>query len=280
MMFRKLSGKPDLDVYATARNLDCISEYFSPELIHRIKCNIDVEYFDTMIRVFSSIQPEIVINCAGVIDKFPIGSDLSQAISINSQFPHRLSSLCQLSKARLIHFGTDGVFDGRKGGYTEKDEVNISDIYGMTKYLGELRNPDCLTLRVSIIGHELKNKTGLVEWFLSQKENVRGYTKAIYSGLPTIELADIISDYVLPNDNLTGIYHVSSDPISKFELLRLIADRYGKKIKIEPFDEVVIDRSLNSAAFRALTGYIPPSWPELVNKMYLDYIKYKESMYV
>jgi len=178
----------------------------------------------------------------------------------------------------MIHISTDGVFDGKRGGHTERDEVNISDVYGMSKFLGEVNYPHCLTLRTSIIGHELKGKRGLVEWFLSQKKDVRGYTKAIYSGLPTIELAEIISDYILPNDNLAGIYHVSSEPISKYDLLCLIADRYVKKIEIKPSDKVAIDRSLDSSIFRSLTGYTPPSWPELINKMYLDYIKDKRRM--
>lgn len=280
ILFTRLSSHQGLDVYATARNSLNIERWFSSDLAKKVITTVDVEIYDTVVRCIATIKPDVVINCAVLINKLQIANDPLSAITINSLLPHRISLLCKTGNARMIHISTDGVFDGSKGGYKEDDAVNISDIYGMTKYLGEISNHHCLTLRTSIIGHELKNKIGLVDWFLSQKEKVRAYTKAIYSGLPTIELAEIICDYVLPRDNLCGIYHVSSDPISKFELLHLIAERYGKIIKMEPFDEVVIDRSLNSSAFQTITGYIPPSWPELVNKMYLDYIKYKGRMYV
>ena len=276
VLFSQYSERDDLDVYATVRSTEGVEKWFAPTCMKRLQKGVDAHNFDTIVRAVATAKPDVVINCIGLIKQLPIANDPLSAISINSLLPHRISLLCKAAGLRMIHISTDGVFDGKKGGYTEKDEVNISDIYGMTKFLGEVSYPHCLTLRTSIIGHELKKKTGLVEWLLSQKEKVRGYTKAIYSGLPTIELAEIISDYILPNDSLSGIYHVSSEPISKYELLRLIAERYGKKIKIEPFDEVVIDSSLDSSAFRFLTGYIPPSWPELVNKMFLDYNKYME----
>jgi len=279
-LFRHLALQPNLDVYATARRPKCLSLWFSQDLLKKICADVDANNFDSVTNIIASIQPDIVINCIGLVSEFRIANDLLSLINLNARFPHQVALLCQTVGAKLIHISTDGVFDGKKGMYTESDEVNISDIYGMSKFLGEVRYPHCLSLRTSIIGHELKGKSGLVEWFLSQKKDVRGYTKAIYSGLPTIELAEIISDYILPNDNLAGIYHVSSEPISKYDLLCLIADRYGKKIEIVPFDEVAINRSLDSSAFRSLTGYAPPSWPELVNKMYLDYIKYKGCMYV
>lgn len=240
---------------------------------------MDANNYDSVTNIIASIQPDIVINCIGLVSEFRIENDLLSLINVNARFPHRLAFLCQTVGAKLIHISTDGIFDGKKGMYTESDEVNISNVYGMSKFLGEVNYPHCLTLRTSIIGNELEGKSGLVEWFLAQDGNVRGYSRAMYSGFPTIELAKIISGYILPNDNLYGIYHVSSEPISKYDLLCLIADRYGKKNKIEAFDEVVMDRSLDSSAFRSLTGYAPPSWPELVDKMYSDYIKYKGCMY-
>jgi len=150
----------------------------------------------------------------------------------------------------------------------------------MTKFLGEISEPHCVTLRTSIIGHELAERNGLVEWFLRETGSVRGFTRAIYSGFPTLELARIISDYVIPLEDISGIYHVSSEPISKYELLRLIADQYGKQVVIERCDVPVLDRSLDSSVFRELTGYIPPSWPELIRAMYLDFTQCKESIYV
>ena len=279
-LFVQLSLQDSLNVYATVRSPKGLSRWFSQDLLKKICADVDANNFDSVTNIIVSIQPDIVINCIGLVSESRIANDLLSVISINSLLPHRISLICKEANVQMIHISTDGVFDGKKGGYTEKDKVNISDIYGMTKFLGEVSYPHCLTLRTSIIGHELIKKTGLVEWFLSQEEKVRGYTKAIYSGLPTIELAEIISDYILPNDKLSGIYHVSSEPISKYDLLKLIADRYGKKIEIEPYDEPVIDRSLDSSIFCSVTGYNPPSWTELIDKMYLDYIKHKESMYV
>lgn len=279
-LFRHLTLQPTLDVYATVRSSEGLSLWFSQDLSKKICIGMDVNNIGLIADVISSIQPEIVINCIGLVSEFRIANDLLSLINVNARFPHQIALLCQTVGAKLVHISTDGVFDGKKGMYTETDEVNISDSYGMSKFLGEVRYPHCLTLRTSIIGHELKGKSGLVEWFLAQNGKVRGYSRAMYSGFPTIELAKIIRNYILPNENIFGVYHVSSKPISKYDLLCLIADRYGKKIEIVPFDEIVIDRSLDSSAFRTLTGYIPPSWPELVDKMYLDYIKYKGCMYV
>ncbi len=175
----------------------------------------------------------------------------------------------------MIHISTDCVFDGKKGNYSDNDHANADDLYGRTKYLGEVTYPHCVTLRTSIIGHELKGRYGLIDWFLSQEGHTRGYTRALYSGFPTIELARIISDYVLPNESLSGTYHVSSDTISKYELLKKVAQKYGKKIDIEPFSDFVLDRSLDSSLFMEKTGYIPPSWSDLIDEMHNDYLAHR-----
>lgn len=273
MLFTQLSLQKNLDVYATARTSSGLPQWFFPDLVKKIRADVDADNFDTIIRAFASIRPDIVINCIGLIKQLPMASDPLSAIIINSLLPHRISMICRSASARMIHISTDCVFDGKKGNYTETDTSNADDLYGRSKFLGEVAySPHCLTLRTSIIGHELKGKLGLIEWFLAQKGKVNGFTHAIYSGFPTIELARIITDYILPNPELTGVYHVSSDPISKYDLLKLVARKYDKKIEIEPYDDFLQDRSLDSSLFRRLTGYIPPSWPELVDKMYQDFI--------
>lgn len=273
-LFNQYLERNDLDVYATLRAAEGFEKWFTSECKKRLLIGIDAADFDTVIGAVAAVKPEVVINCIALIKEPQILRDPLSAISINAQFPHRLALACQKSGIRLIHISSDVVFDGKKGMYAEHDKVSISDLYGMTKFLGEVSYPDCVTIRTSIIGHQPVDKTGLVEWFLSQNVKVRGYTKAIYSGFPAIELAGIIGDYILPRDDLAGVYHVSSEPISKYDLLKLIADRYGKKIEIEPWDGFILDRSLDSSVFRSLTGYKPPSWPELVNKMYIAYNKY------
>lgn len=277
VLFRYLSHHTDYDVFATARHMHEINQFFSADLGTKFRQDsVDAINFDAVIRTLASIQPSIIINCIGIIKQLPMASDPLTAITLNAQLPHRISLITRNANARMIHISTDCVFDGKKGMYMENDLPTPIDLYGQTKLLGEVSYPHCVTLRTSIIGHELKGKYGLIEWFLGQTRKVRGYKNAIYSGFPTIELARIISDYVLPNPNLSGVYHVSSPPISKFDLLNIVAEQYGKKIEIEPHENFILDRSLNSELFRAQTGYVPPSWPQLIDAMYRDYESNKE----
>ncbi|OGU15566.1 MAG: NAD(P)-dependent oxidoreductase [Geobacteraceae bacterium GWC2_53_11] len=267
-LFKKLITSTMYEVYGTARSVKVLDRFFSEDEHRRIRPFVDADNFDTVIRALGSVQPDIVINCIGLIKQLPIGHDPLTAITINAQLPHRISLICRAANARLIHISTDCVFDGLEGMYTESDSPSPADLYGRTKLLGETTYQHCITLRTSIIGHELKDKLGLVEWFLAQKYSVRGYTRAIYSGFSTLELAKIIERYVLPNNDLSGLYHVSSEPISKYDLLCLVRERYCKEIEIEPYADFVCDRSLDSSRFRAATGYMPPTWEEMVTRMY------------
>lgn len=272
-LFRILAEKPGLEVFVTARSTKELSSWLTPERLKQVVSNVDIHDFDRLVQVFADLKPDSVVNCVGVIKQAPTAHDPFLTISVNALFPHRLARLCGDIGARMIHISTDCVFDGQKGSYTESDIANATDLYGRTKYLGEVLYQHCITLRTSIIGHELKGRYGLVEWFLSQSGKVSGYTKAIYSGLPTVELSRIIADDVIPNSELTGLYHVSSPPISKYELLKLIAIQYGKTIAIEPEESLQMNRSLDSSHFRSQTGYNPPTWPELVGRMYEDYVR-------
>jgi len=273
VLFLHLSSIKDYDVFATARSSKNLEDWFPEKLIDKIRPGVDADNFDTLIRAFAAIQPEIVINCIGLIKQLPMAKDPLSAITINSLLPHRISMLSRTAHARLIHISTDCVFDGEKGNYSETDVANPNDLYGMSKLLGEVAYPPhCITLRTSMIGHELKGKRGLIEWFLAQQNKVQGYSRVIYSGFPTIELAHIIADHIIPETDLTGIYHVSSNPISKYNLLKLVAEQYKKIIEIEPDDLFIQDRSLDSTLFRKLSGYRPLNWTELVDKMHKYYI--------
>ncbi len=270
-LFSRLSDRHDMDIYATVRSLDGLSQWFSPVLLSKIRSGVDADNFDSIQDVLTDLKPEVVINCIGIIKQLPEAQDPVVAITINALLPHRLARACKVVGARMIHISTDCVFSGTKGNYTESDFADADDLYGRTKYLGEVDYPHCVTLRTSIIGHELKGKHGLIGWFLSQEGKVRGFTRAIYTGFPTVEMAKIIADHVIPDKNLHGLFHVSSSRISKYDLLCLVAERYGKKISIDRYDGFQCDRSLNSARFRTITDYDPPPWPELVDKMYLDF---------
>lgn len=237
------------------------------ELRGRVVCGVDVENIDSLISLFSSTRPDLVINCIGLVKQLAEADDPLSAIPINALLPHRLARLCGVAGARLIHISTDCVFAGTRGMYREEDASDAKDLYGRSKYLGEVDYPRAVTLRTSIVGHELGSAHGLVGWFLKQTGSIRGYTHAVFSGLPTVELARVIREHVLPRPELRGLYHVSAAPISKYELLRLVAQTYGKTIEIVPDDKLVIDRSLDSTRFRQLTGYTPPPWPELIRAM-------------
>lgn len=229
---------------------------------------IHVENIDILLRLFDEVQPDIVINCVGLVKQLSDVNNPILALPINSLFPHRLAQICAISNARLVHMSTDCVFTGSKGMYTEDDVTDAQDLYGVSKRLGEVDYPNAITLRTSIIGHELIGNRSLIDWFLSQKKSVRGFSQAIFSGLPTIEIGYLIRDYVIPNSGLTGIYHVSAEPISKYDLLSLVAEIYGKEIHITPDNGFKIDRSLDSSRFRQKTGFSPMAWPELIRSMH------------
>jgi dTDP-4-dehydrorhamnose reductase len=209
----------------------------------------------------------VVINCVGLVKQLAEADDPLAAIPINSLLPHRLARLCGAAGARLVHMSTDCIFSGAKGMYTEADMPDAKDLYGRSKYLGEVDYPNAITLRTSIIGHELNSGHSLVGWFLAQQGSVKGFRRAIFSGLPTVELARVIRDHVIPHPEMYGVYHVSADPINKFDLLTLISNVYGKKINIAKDEKFIIDRSLDSTRFRNATGYQPQPWPELVRWM-------------
>lgn len=271
VLFDILSQSNCFDVSGTVRNIEGVNKWLRAELLSKIIDRIEADNYDGLKKLIFEKSPDVVINCIGIIKQLPMANDPLVAIGINALFPHRLAQLCGEQGCRLIHISTDCVFSGQKGNYSENDPSDAADLYGKTKYLGEVRYPHSITLRTSIIGHELKGKYGLVEWFMAQNQKIRGYRKAIFSGFPTIELARIISDYVIPNDELNGIYHVSSEPISKFDLLNIIAKKYKKNIEIEPYDGACENRSLDSSAFHNATGYNPPSWEKLVDNMYQHY---------
>ncbi|MFY7865816.1 dTDP-4-dehydrorhamnose reductase family protein [Roseateles sp.] len=228
---------------------------------------IDVENTDSLMRLFATVRPQVVINCVGVIKQLVDADDPLLALPINAMLPHRLARLCEVAGARLVHVSTDCVFSGAKGAYVESDVADAHDLYGRSKLLGEVDYPAAVTLRTSIIGHELGSAHGLVGWFLAQQQRVKGYRQAIFSGLPTDELARVIRDHVLPRPELRGTYHVSAAAINKFELLTLISRAYCKQIEIVADDAVQIDRSLDSSRFRAAAGYAPDDWPTLIDRM-------------
>jgi dTDP-4-dehydrorhamnose reductase len=266
-VLRVLSEKKDWEVFGTVRNGN-VRRFFSAGIAERLMEKVDVEYPDALVKVLGAIRPDVVINCAGLTKHKPEADDPLASIPINTLMPHRLAGLCKLVGARLVHVSTDCVFSGKKGGYAEDDFADALDVYGKSKALGEVLYPHTITLRTSTIGHELQSKYGLLDWFLSQEGCCKGYTRAVFSGLPTVMLAQVIRDVVIPHHELSGLYHVAAKPINKFDLLKLIANVYGKQIEIIPDDRLVIDRSLVAGRFRAATAYVAPEWDEMIRMMH------------
>ena len=267
MAFRLLGEREDLRVVGTARSAS-VRGRFPPE--SDIRTGLAAEDLSGVAALLNDVRPAAVINCIGVVKQAAASHDPLQALPVNTLFPHQLARLCALGGIRLVHISTDCVFSGRRGGYVESDEADATDLYGRSKLLGEVEGPGAVTLRTSIVGPELNgaNGFGLLEWFLAQEGPVRGFTRAVFSGLTTPELTRVIADHVLARPQLEGVYHVSAAPISKYDLLELFAAAYGRaSIAIARDDSVVIDRSLDSTRFRQATGYAPPDWRDMIEAM-------------
>ena len=230
---------------------------------------IDVRSLERLSEVIANFHPEVVINAVGIVKQRETAKEIIPSLEINSLLPHKLSVLCKMAKTRLIHLSTDCIFSGKKGNYKENDLSDADDIYGRTKYLGEVHDPHCLTLRTSIIGYELSRKKSLLEWFLSQTDTVKGFTKAIYTGFTTLEMSRIIEKLLIEHPEASGIYHVSSEPINKYNLLLLCREKLGHAIEIVPEDTFCCDRSLDSTRFRTEFRYTPPTWSSMIEELAL-----------
>jgi dTDP-4-dehydrorhamnose reductase len=229
---------------------------------------VDVREREPLLDVFGRFRPEAVVNAAGLVKQRPEAKDPLSAIEINALLPHRLARLCALSGARLIHVSTDCVFSGRTGSYREEDPPDPQDLYGRTKWLGEPHEAPALTLRTSIIGLEIARKQGLVEWFLASRGTIKGFRRVVYSGLTTHEMGRVIARLLVRHPMLSGLFHVASTPIDKYALLCRLARALDRQdVQVEPDDTLQCDRSLCAEAFRAATGYVAPSWDEMLREL-------------
>jgi dTDP-4-dehydrorhamnose reductase len=241
-----------------------------------IEC-VDAFEFDELSKLLLRLRPQFLINCIGVIKQRKDASSHIASITINSLLSHRLADLCARWDGRLIHFSTDCVFSGRRGMYKEEDPTDAEDLYGKSKFLGETTEANALTLRASIIGRELTNHHSLLDWFFSNTgRTVKGYRKSIYSGVTTNHLAEVVADVIVRQPALSGVFQVSSQPISKYELLCLVREAYGLDIAIEPVDGEDTDRSMDGSQFRRTTGYRCPPWAALVEQLAKDPTPYSD----
>ncbi len=264
------------DVWATLRTDYKKYEDFGIFKSDKTIENLNIEKIKTVEKIIADLKPEVIVNAVGIIKQLPSAKNVIKTLTTNSIFPQQLSEISNNLGARLITISTDCVYSGKKGGYVETDVSDCEDLYGKSKYLGEVVTENCLTVRTSIIGRELNTSHSLIEWFLSNGgKTVKGFTRAVYSGFPTLIFAQIIGDLIENHPKLQGLFHISSDPINKYDLLKLVKKSYGVDIKIEPFDDFEIDRSLDSNRFRVATGFKPLDWREMVERMAADNAIYK-----
>jgi len=271
-LFSNLNEYAEFDVYGTVRNLKGKEAFFTNTSDKLFK-GVEVNNIASIETVIANIKPKVVINCIGLIKQQGISKQHVDAVSINSLLPHQIARICDRNNAKFIHFSTDCIFSGDKGNYLESDIPDAQDLYGKSKCLGEVNYAPHLTLRTSIIGHELTSNVSLIDWFLSQNGKTKGFSKAIFSGLPTCVIARLLANKIIPNKELTGLYHLSVDPIDKYSLLNLVSSIYNKEIKIEESRELTIDRSLNSDRLRNVINFEVPNWEALITDMHIDYIK-------
>ncbi len=260
-LYKSLRKKNDLNVFGTVRDSD-----FGGDTSIRYKIDfLDIEEsFNTV----SEIAPSIVINCIGVTKHSVHFSKIGEVSFLNSLLPHLLSDFSRTKNFKLIHISSDCVFDGKRGNYSELDLPDSTDFYGKSKFLGEL--VDCnsnITIRTSTIGHEKNTQYGLLEWFLSQDTLCQGFSNAFFSGLTTIELADILYKYFIFNDSISGLYNLAGPKISKFDLLKIVARVYEKDIEIKQDQTFCIDRSLNANKFNNKFGYVVKDWDSMIMEM-------------
>jgi dTDP-4-dehydrorhamnose reductase len=269
-IYHGLGQDINLEVWGTVRS--CRGKSFFAAN-HRSSLMIDVraENIKSVAEAIEESRSDMVINCIGITKHRPDVEIPYKAITVNALFPNQLADLCISKGVRLLHISTDCVFSGQKGNYSELDTTDAEDLYGKTKALGEVVSENILTIRTATIGHEYDSQLGLLEWFLAQQA-CKGFGRAIFSGLTTIELARVIRDIIVPNASLSGLYHIGGSPIDKWRLLKLISKIYRKSTNIELDNEFVIDRSLSTVKFANKTGYSAPNWPTLIQTMHDDYL--------
>ena len=258
---------PTHDVRVTLhRNLEAYNSFgvFSAATTF---AGVDARSTDRLIEVLAEFRPEVVINAIGIVKQRNAAKENLPCIELNALLPHRLAVLCKGVGARLVQLSTDCIFSGKQGNYQESDPSDAEDLYGKTKFLGEVHENHCLTLRTSSVGPELGSSKGLLAWFLAQRSSVKGFRNAIYTGLTSPELARVVADLLVNHPDASGLYQLAGDPINKYDLLHLFKARFHREIEILPDETFHCDRSLDSSRFRREFGYVPPTWETMVKNL-------------
>ena len=258
---------PDFEVWGACRHPEELPDLGVPA--ERMLGGLDATDGNSAYALVERVKPDLVINAVGIVKQRADARAAIPSIAVNSLWPHVLADACEQVGARMVHVSTDCVFSGSRGMYREEDVPDAFDLYGRSKLLGEVTDREnTVTLRTSIIGWQLGEPTGLVGWFAAHRdEPLKGYTRAVFSGLTTRALTEVVRDVVMPDESLSGLWHVSVESIDKCTLLMMLADKLGWDVQISPINQPVIDRSLDSTRFRERTGWVPPGWDEMLEEM-------------
>lgn len=238
---------------------------------------LDVADAGALSLLLDEMRPDVVLNAVGVVKQVIGVEDRTGTVAVNALFPNVLAGLCATRGIRLVHYSTDCVFSGaadsRRGpnGYREEDPADARDLYGLSKLLGEPTAATTLVLRTSMIGRELRGRHSLVEWFLAQGAGpVKGYTRALFTGLTTLELARVTALLLRAHPDMAGLWHVAAAPIDKLALLTLVKHKFARDTALHSYDEFFCDRRLDGARFAQATGWYAPPWPEMIEAMQQD----------
>jgi dTDP-4-dehydrorhamnose reductase len=253
------------EVHATVRDEEAARRHGVGGELHAF----DASRPEGLGELLGTVRPSAVVNCIGLVKQLEEASRPASAVALNALFPHQAAQVAAEHGARFLHVSTDCVFAGElepPGRYTEDDDPDARDLYGLSKLLGEVRATGALTIRTSIIGWELERASGLLEWLASQAgKPVRGFANAWFSGLTTRALTAVIEELLVEHPSLEGLFHVASEPINKYDLVVALNDALGLRCAVERSEEPRINRSLDPARFRAATGIEPPSWAEMID---------------
>ena len=259
------------DLYLNSRSH---SKYLQEHLTNSTLSNFD--FLDQNIEdLLDKISPDYIINAVGITIRRG-ASDNKETNFLNSQLPKKIDFWCKENKKKQIHFSTDCVFSGDKGNYYDLDHPDAKDDYGKSKGEGEINSKSTLTIRSSLIGREIYNKTELLEWVISNKnKKIKGFDNVIYSGVTTLWMSKTVDEIIKKYPDLFGIYNISSPPISKYDLITKINTYFDLNIEIERDSSYYSNKSLNSDKFFSQTKFNNPNWDSMLLDLYNDSVKNK-----
>lgn len=271
-LMQTISESTDYHVYGTVRSMTSNRVTQIPRNKNTtVVSDIHADNLAPLKKLLAETHPVAIVNCIGIVKQLPEGSQPIPSIKINSLLPHQLAEMSREVGSRFFHFSTDCVYSGTKGFYSETDATDPQDLYGKSKAIGEVGGPGCFTIRSSIIGPELDSHLGLFEWFCLQRgKKVKGYRKALYTGFTTTAMSRILLMLIEKFPEMSGVWNVASDPISKYEILCKINKILNLGITVEEDQSYAMNRTLDGSKFKNATGFSSPSWDEMLTQLGQD----------